>query len=155
VPGIGTVITALAVTQANTVYVGFFSIGTAGVAGVTSVTNAGTARTYPTVVFYGPAAGLTTIYQIENAMTGRAIFMNLTINPGEIVTLRTSSNGATLTSSFRGDVSSAILTGSTPDFALAPGANSIAVFSQTTIGSGNPALMRWANAYQSLADLTW
>jgi hypothetical protein len=154
VPGIGTVITSIAPARDGSVYVGFFATGTAGVSSVTSVVTTGTARTYPTVTFYGPAAGFTTIYQITNATIGRVIFFNLVINPSEIVTLRTSSNGATLTSSFRGDVSNAILQGSSPDFALAPGTNSVTVFSQTTIGSGVAALMTWANAVQSASDLT-
>jgi hypothetical protein len=97
---------------------------------------------------------VTSLYQITNATTGKAIFFNLTITPGETVTLRTSSNGSTLTSSFRDDVSSAILPGSTLDFALAPGANNISVFSQTTIGNGTAALMTWFTALQSADDLT-
>ncbi len=153
VPGIGTVITALAVTQADTVYIGFQATGTAGIGAVTSITTTGTARTYPTVTFYGPAAGVTNLYQITNATIGKAIYFNLAINPGEIVTLRTSSNGATLISSFRGDITQALLPGSSPDFALAPGVNSVTVFSQTTIGSGTAALMTWMSAFQSASDL--
>lgn len=154
VPGGGTVIWTLAPAHDGSVYVGFNSIGTAAVGGVTTATNTGTARTYPEVSFYGPAAGVTNLYQLTNATIGKSIYFNLTINPGETIALRTSPNSATLTSSFRGDLSSAILPGSSPDFALAPGANSIVTFSRTTIGSATPALMHWPNAYIAASDLT-
>lgn len=154
VPGGGTVIWTIAPAHDGSVYVGFNATGTAAVGGVATVTNAGTARTYPEVAFYGPAAGVTDVYQLTNTTVGKSIYFNLTINPGEIVILRTSSNGAALTSSFRGDISSAILPGSSPDFALAPGSNNVVTFSRTTIGSATDALMHWANAVQSAADLT-
>jgi hypothetical protein len=48
-------------------------------------------------------------------------------------------------------VSSAILPGSSPDFALEKGANSISFFSA---GSSVTALMIYANAYATADDLT-
>jgi hypothetical protein len=150
-PGVGTSVFALMITQDNTLYVGLDQTGTATTAGVTTVTNGGTALAYPTVTITGPTTGTSRVYQLLNATTGKLIYLDLTINAGEVVTLRALSNGATLMSTFRGDVSGAILPGSSPDFALVKGANSISFFSAATSVT---ALMTWANAFQSASDLT-
>jgi hypothetical protein len=149
-PGSALIVAALA-PNANTIYVGFNQTGSATAAGLTTVTPNGTARTYPTLTITGPSSGTARIYQLLNATTGKLIYLNLTMNAGETVILRTSNKGATLTSSFRGDVSSAILPGSSPDFALEKGANSISFFSA---GSSVTALMIYANAYATADDLT-
>jgi hypothetical protein len=149
-PGSALIVAALA-PNANTIYVGFNQTGSATAAGLTTVTPNGTARAYPTITITGPSSGTARIYQLLNATTGKLIYLNLTMNAGETVILRTSNKGATLTSSFRGDVSSAILPGSSPDFALEKGANSISFFSA---GSSVTALMIYANAYATADDLT-
>jgi hypothetical protein len=142
---------ALAVSrQSGILYAGFSTTGTATAAGVTTATNSGTALTYPAVAITGPSSGTSRIYQLLNATTGKLIYLNLTISAGETITLRTSSNGSMLISSFRGDVSNAVLPGSASDFALKPGANSISFFAASSTVT---ALMRWATALQSADDL--
>lgn len=143
---------AIATAIDGTLYVGYDTRGTATASGVITATNTGTVLAYPTVKITGPSSGTSRIYQLLNATTGKLIYLNLTINAGEIVTLRTSPSGATLTSSSRGDVLSAILPGSSFGFALVKGSNSISFFAA---GSTVTALMSWTNAVQSASNLTW
>lgn len=148
----GTLLVYTVKTLSNgTTYVGFESNGTATTAGIASTTNTGTARAYPVVTIAGPSSGTARIYQLLNATTGKILYLNLTINAGETVVARTSPAGTTLMSSFRGDITSAILPGSSLDFALAPGANSVSFF---TASSTVTARMSWTNGLQSASDLT-
>ena len=115
---------ALASKSDGTIFVGYDTTGTATAAAVTTVTNGGKALAYPTIVIKGPSSGSSRIYQLLNATTGRLIYLDLTISAAKQYVL-TSSRGTTLTSSSRGDVSGAILPGSSSDFALVKGTNSI------------------------------
>lgn len=138
-------------TATGILYLGYDASGTATAAGITTATNNGSARTYPIVAITGPSSGTSRIYQLLNVTTGKLLYLNLTINAGETVTIRTSNNGTTITSSFRGDISSVLLPGSSPDFALEKGNNSISFFAA---GSTVTARMLWPVCYQSPADLT-
>lgn len=131
-------------------YVGFRASGTATAAGVTAITNDGTVRAYPTFTITGPSSGTGRVFRISNSTTGKLLYLNLTINAGETITIRTSNNGTQVLSNFRGDISSVILPGSAPDFALARGSNNIAFF---TTSSTIAAIATWTTALQSASDL--
>lgn len=150
-PGTTTIETILTAPD-GTIYIGFNTNGSATAAGITSVTNNGTARAYPALTITGPTSGTSQIYQLLNATTGKALYLNLTMSAGETVTIRTSPQGATLQSTFRGDITSAILPGSSQDFALVPGVNSISFFASAATVA---AVLRWPNSFQSVSDLAY
>lgn len=136
--------------RAGNLYITYTTTGSAVAAGVTDVTNHGE-RAAPVVTFSGPTSGTAQLYQIVNTTTKRAVYFNLTLSPGEIVTLTTDPERVSLISNFQGDVSGFILPGSQEsDFFLQPGANTISVFaSQATV----TATIHWHPTYQSLNGL--
>lgn len=150
-PGTATIFTMLLAPTTNILYVGYTTNGSATTAGITSTAVGGTARTYPTFIISGPSSGSARIYQIQNVTNGKLLYLNYTISAGETAYLRTSPTGATMWSTFSGDVTSAILPGSSSDFALEPGTNSISFF---TASSSVTARIIWAKSAQALPDLT-
>jgi hypothetical protein len=126
--------------------------GTYTAAALTTVTNNGTARAHPTIIIKNPTSSGVRAYDLTNTTTGRSIiFNNLTINPGETIIIRVAPTGASMQSSLRGDITSAILPGSAPDLTLQKGANTISCF---IASSSATTVMQWAVAYQSASDLT-
>lgn len=142
---------AIASNPVGVLTLGFSTTGTATTGAVTTATNDSTARTYPTVTIKGPSSGTSLLYQLRNVTTGKVIFFDYTISSGETLTLITSPTTPRLISSARGDITGAILPGSSPDFALIKGANSISLFAASSTVT---ALMHWTNAFQSTSDLT-
>lgn len=131
--------------------VGYNNTGSTTAAGITILTNPGTARSYPTVTINGPSSGTARIYQVVNTTTGRAIYLNLTLNVGEVATLVFQPDNLSFTSTFQGDISSSILPGSnTADFFLEPGANTISFFSASSTVT---ATLFFRPAYASLDDV--
>lgn len=135
----------------GTITIGYNQTGTATATANTTATNDGTARAYPTITINGPSSGTSKIYELINRTNGKSLYLSYTINAGEVLTIRTSPNGATITSTFRGDVTSAIQSGSSPDFALEKGDNTISFFAASATVT---ALMSWSIPYQSVADLS-
>lgn len=132
-------------------YQGTTNNGTATATGITSVTNIGTADAYPTITINGPSSGTARIYSIVNYTTNRAIYLNLTLNAGETATMVFQPDGLSFTSTFQGNIASAILPGSnTADFFLSPGTNSIAFFSAS---STVVATLNYRPVYLSLDDV--
>ena len=112
-------------------YVGYSTAGTATVAGYTTITN-NNAPSYPVLEFTGIGA----LQQINNYDTGKGIYFNgLTLLAGEVVTLDLRPDKQTITSSFRGNVKSYLVTGSNLDFPLIQGTNNIAVLMTGTDAS--------------------
>lgn len=135
----------------GTLYVGFDTSGSATAAGVTTVTNEGTARSYPTITIRGPSSGSSRIYQLVNFTTGRAIYLNYTIQAGEVATLSLQPDNLVLNSTFQGNISNTILAGSNvADFFLAPGDNVISFYAADATVE---ASMRWRPSYVSLDDV--
>ncbi|KPV52151.1 hypothetical protein SE17_17195 [Kouleothrix aurantiaca] len=130
---------------------GFSTTGSAVAAATSTVTNTGTARAYPTLVLTGPTSGSARAYQLLNTTTGRAIYLNLTIQAGETVTLTFDPAALSFTSDFRGNIADAILPGSQEsDFFLQPGANTMTLLvSSSTV----TATLRWRPTVASLDDL--
>lgn len=132
-------------------YQGTTNNGTATATGITSVTNIGTADAYPTITINGPSSGTARIYSIVNYTTNRAIYLNLTLNAGETATMVFQPDGLSFTSTFQGNIASAILPGSnTAEFFLSPGVNSIAFFSAS---STVVATLNYRPVYLSLDDV--
>lgn len=118
---------------------------------VTTITNIGTARSYPTIVIKGPTTGTARIYQITNETTGRAIYLNYTINAGETTRLVFQPDNLSFTSDFQGNISGKILAGSNEaDFFLQPGANSIGFFSADSTVT---ASLHYRPTYASIDDV--
>lgn len=69
------------------------------------------------------------VYSLWNRTTGDRIYLNgLTVGAGEKIWLQFNANGYTITSNIRGDLRSAVGTGSSPTFKLQPGANYVSCF---------------------------
>jgi hypothetical protein len=135
----------------GTITIGYNQTGTATATANTTATNDGTARAYPTITITGPSSGTSKLYELINRTNGKSLYLSYTINSGETLTIRTSPNGTTISSSFRGDVTSAIQSGSSPDFALEKGDNTISFFAASSTVT---AVMYWSLAFQSVADLS-
>lgn len=146
----GTINASLAMPDGS-LYLVYSGTGTAIAEGIVTITNPGTARSYPTVTIGGPTSGTARIYSLINYTTNRAIFLNVTINAGETATLVFQPDNLSFTSTFQGDIASAILPGSnTADFFLQPGANSIAFLSASSTVT---ATLFFRPAFVSLDDV--
>ncbi len=133
---------------------GFSLAGTASAAGVTAVTNGGTAATFPILTASAPTSpvndseGFMRLTQLINYTTGDAIYFNLNMVPGEVVTLDLRPNRKTFTSNFRGNIISAILPGSNlTTWRLLAGVNNVSTW--ITGGSGAAALS-WTERFWSI-----
>ena len=133
--------------------VGFFggAAPTITTAAQTTITNPGTARSYPTIIINGPSSGTARIWSITNPTTNRAIYLNLTLSVGEVATLIFTPDNLSFTSTFQGNIASAILPGSNQaDFFLQPGANIVSFFSASSTVT---ATINWRPAYASIDDV--
>ncbi len=133
---------------------GFGNGGTASAAGVTAITNTGTAATYPILTASAPTSlvadgeGLMRLTQLINYTTGDAIYFNLSMVAGEVVTLDLRPNRKTFTSNFRGNIINAILPGSNlTTWKLLAGVNNISTW--LTGGSGAVTLS-WTDRFWSV-----
>jgi len=148
-PGTATVY-ALRTFRDGSIAVGFSTSGTATAAGTATITNPGTARSFPTIVLNGPSSATGRIYSIINTTTGRAIYLNLTLNAGETARLVFTPDNISFTSDFVGNIASTIMQGSsTADFFLQPGANSITMLSASSTVT---ATIYYRPGYVSLDD---
>jgi len=146
-----TIVTLVRAFSDGTLIVGLNASGTATAGSTTTVTNTGTARAYPIVVIRGPSSGTARIYDILNVTTGQSIFLNLTINAGETITMSFQPDNLSFISDFQGNVERAILPGSgEASFFLQPGANVIAFLASSSTVT---ATFRWRNQYLSLDDV--
>jgi hypothetical protein len=142
---------ALHIAKDGTLTVGFDQTGTATTAAVTSVSNGGSAQTYPTLIIRGPSSGTSRIYIGTNFTTGRAIYLNYTINSGETAYLRFEPDNLSFISDFQGNIANKIRPGSSEaDFFLSPGVNSFSFFAAA---SSVTAALLWRPAYLSLDDV--
>ena len=150
-PGAAQVHALLSIAD-GTLYAGFTTTGTATAEGTTTITNLGTAKAYPTIIIKGPTANTARIFSIVNPTTGRAIYLNLTLNVGETATLVFQPDNLSFTSDFQGNIASAILPGSNvADFFLQPGTNTIAFLSAD---STVVATLYYRPAFASIDDVS-
>lgn len=146
-----TTINTFALSPGNTLYVGFLASGTAQAASVTTITNPGTMPTGFELVITGPTSGTANLYNIVNTTTGNRISFSLTMLQGETFYLTATGNTLLLTSSFRGNLNSAILPSSDYDMALVKGANTLTLFAASSTVT---ATLAFTPAYESLDDAT-
>lgn len=136
-------------------YVGGFLAGTSATvaAGLTTVVNAGKARTYPTIELAAGTIAATRLSQIRNETTGKALYFNYTMQPGERITLRLKPDEIEITSSFRGNILGAVKEGSQlTDMYLLPGDNVISLFLDR---NDVTATIQWPTLLTSLHDAAW
>lgn len=134
----------------RTLYLGYDTAGTVTTGATTSVVNGGTAHAYPVVRLNGPSSGTADIQRIVNYTTGRAIYLDYTMNAGEIATLIFTPDQLSFLSDFQSSIASRILAGSHDgDFFLAKGTNAIGVYATS---STITAVMYWTPAYVHLSD---
>lgn len=137
-------------TPAGVITVGGNFTGSAIAAGQTTVNNIGSGHAYPTLKITGPSSGTSRIYQLVNLTTGRAIYLNYTINAGETAVFRFEPDDLSFTSDFVGNLASTILPGSDEaNFFLQPGNN---IISFLAADSTVTATLQWRAAYLSLDD---
>lgn len=119
-------------------------------AAVNTLTNNGTALTYPTFTITGPSSSTTRLHQIRNYTTGEILSFDLTIAALEEITIRCEAGLTVITSTFRGDISHLLLSGSAATCTLLRGSNAVAVF---TTGSAITMVSVWPLQYASADDL--
>lgn len=149
-PGSATVYVIKAVIDGS-IYLGFDQSGTATAAANTNVTNDTPSYVYPRLIINGPSSGTSRIYQIVNYTTGFGIWLNLTLNAGEVATLDFNPQAPSFTTTFQGDITNKILPGSQSAlFYLAPGVNTISFFAAS---STVVATLSWQRRCNGVADL--
>lgn len=150
-PGIG-VINAILLPPDGNAYLGYTLSGTATSEAQTIVNNATPSYVWPTLKITGPTNVTNPLYTLVNYTTGAVLcFNDLQLQIGENVTINFDPQNFSAVSTFRGDISSYVVPGSTPSlFYLAPGNNTIALYFPTTTGT---AALTWDNHYNGIADL--
>lgn len=88
---------------------------------VTSITNPGTARAYPVIEIEGPGK----LHFLRNNTTGQELVFDLLLFEDETLTIDLSPGVKTITSDFRGNMLSSLVSGNLIDWYLDPGANSV------------------------------
>lgn len=112
---------------------------------ITSVTNAGSASAYPVIKLV--ITQNCTLYSITNLTTGQVLRFNGTLLAGEIVTIDLRANRSkTVRSNYRDLIGLLLSASDFSTFALAPGANRIALY--CTDGSAT-AYLYWRNRYET------
>lgn len=146
------IVYALLTRPDGTLTIGHDQSGSSTAAAQTTVSNPGSARSYPTLRITGPSAGVAgQVFLVRNITTGRAIYLNLSIPPGDVATLVFQPDALSFTSRALGNVARNILPGSQEaDFFIAPGDNVIAVFAPSGI---NAIVIYWQPTYASLDDI--
>lgn len=132
--------------SAGTKYIGGNFAGTGVAAAVNRVVNTGAAQAYPVITFRNTGATSARLYQVLNTTTNDGIWFNLTLQPGETVTLDLRNNRKTMTSTFRGNALGYVLPGSNlTTWKLTPGTNTVSVF--TTGGTVETSFVWRARAW--------
>jgi hypothetical protein len=119
--------------DSSQITIGGTGTGSATTASITTVNHPGSDVAYPIVKITGPSSGTARIYSLRNLTTNQSIFLNLTLNVGEVATLNTDPFNLSFVSTFQGNILSTILPGSNlPGFNLQKGDNTIAFFTAST-----------------------
>lgn len=137
-------------TYNNDIYLGFDTTGTAVASGLVTVTNPGSADAYPVIIITGPGQ----LHDLVNQTTGDVIYFDLTLLAGEVATLDLTRNRVKFSSNFRANLLGSIVRGSSYNFRLAAGANTIR-FQITGDTSETGAVMVYRPVYGSLDDILY
>jgi hypothetical protein len=136
-------VTALAAPDDQTVLVGSAGSGSATRAAVNLLTNQGSAAAYPVLTIRGPGR----LYHLINWSAGEALYFDVLLLDGEELTINLQPGYKTVSSSFRGNVLSAVLPGSSlATWRLLPGENTVSLFLDATSAS---ASLSWYERYWS------
>lgn len=130
--------------------------GIAYTSGTTVISNTGSADAFPVIVisYSASATAVAPLYSIRNLTTGQTISFNLSLLPGETLTIDLRSGKKTVTSSIRGDLSGLVLPGSPlQSFRLLPGSNRVNIFIDIASAANASAYAYWSPAYVSLDNL--
>lgn len=151
VPTTTSYITTSYITQSGGLYIGFSGRGTSRTSLVTSVTYNGSSRGYPRITVSHDQADPIALYEITNITTGKSIhFQRLFLRQNEVVEINFSLRGLTFKSSYRGDISTYILPGSTEtEMILIPGENDISIISSDAL----TFLLFWKESHETLKTL--
>jgi hypothetical protein len=137
-------ITAVAVAPDQSLLVGYGVQASAISAAVTTVTNQGTAAAYPVLTVTGPGS----ITQLVNWTAGEALYFNLELLDGEVLTVDLRPQYKTVTSSFHGNLLGKVVPGSTlATWRLLPGANRVSLLVDD---AGASATLTWYERHWSL-----
>jgi hypothetical protein len=119
---------------------------------VKTVNNTGTAPAKPVLRY--TATNAAQALTITNYTTGKAIYLNTAIQPGEVITVDTRLQSLGVRSSIRGDVTFSVLSGSElASFDLLPGENRVSTFARDTgtgVFSGPRCVVYWQNRNLSI-----
>ena len=127
-------------------YVGRSTNSAIDIAGLKTVTNGGTAEAYPLISVTAATSGY--IRQIRNETTGRLLYINTHLNPGEKLIIDLAPDKKTIMSSFYGPTPSAISAYSDfASFSLIPGDNRISVYA---IESDTVVVFKYRTVYNGL-----
>lgn len=123
-------------------WIGFTGADTATFSGAVTITNDGTQSARPKFFINRSGGNRATVKQIRNETTGKTLSLNYDLQDGETLTINCASEALSITSSYYGNVPSAMLQGSDfTSFELIPGENLITGFVDT---GGAPTIVRWA-----------
>lgn len=121
---------------------------------VTVVTNGGPGIVYPRVIIRGPTSGTAQIFQMLNYTNAigpiaSGLYFNYTMNVGEVITITADPTNPSIISSFQGDISYAVLPGSSALY-LAPGTNTLSFYASSATVT---ATISWPTRYNGVSDL--
>lgn len=123
---------SLKLMPSGTLYAGGEFYGTAQAAAVAQIVNTGAAQAYPILFSRNTGSGTARIYQFVNTLTNDSLFFDLTLLPGEEITLDLTPGARSFTSSFQGNVFGNILPGSNiATWSLLSGTNYISFFTDS------------------------
>lgn len=137
------------------IIVGFTTSGTGYTSGTTTVTNTGSADAFPviTISYSSAATVVAPFYSIRNLTTGQVISFNLSLLPGEVLTIDLRPGIKTVTSSIRGNLNGAVLPGGNlATFKLSPGDNRLNIFIDIASAANASADAWWKPAFNNLGD---
>jgi hypothetical protein len=132
-----------ALTGGDDLYVGYSGETSAVVAQVGTVANLGTAAAWPVLTITAPAGSSTRVYQLVNLTSGEVIYFNMTLQPGEVLTVDLRPGVKSVSSSFRGNLLRGVVPGSNlATWRLLPGDNRVSLFVDAA-GSADLAWLEW------------
>lgn len=146
------IVTNISANANGDYFIGFNTTGTATYSGLTTVTPTTSTNVFPILTITGPttAASSCTLQWLENQTTGETLIFNQIIYTGETLTIDLSTNKKTVTSDWRGLITSQPVAGSdTASWHLHAGANTIATFITGTI-TGVVAQLSWPVVHMSV-----
>ncbi len=130
-------------------FIGFETTGTAGYNGSVTFTYNGSAPAYPRIEYTNSTAGNAPLVTIRNETTGKTIWLEYTLQPGESLVIDTDPQVQTAMSSYYGNRPDAVIQGSDfADFALQVGSNQITQYNNSNLGSPIlPPFVIWVDTY--------